>query len=47
MIAIGGMNISNAGKAFESGANSIAVVSAICASTDPRKAAEELKEKIK
>ncbi len=47
MIAIGGMNISNAGKAFESGANSIAVVSAICASTDPRKAAEELKEKTK
>ncbi|WP_099370851.1 thiamine phosphate synthase [Sphingobacterium sp. 1.A.5] len=46
MIAIGGMNISNAGKAFESGANSIAVVSAICASTDPRKAAEELKGKI-
>jgi len=44
LIAIGGMNISNCQEAFRSGANSIAVVSAICADQDPRKAAEKLKE---
>ncbi len=47
LIAIGGMNQSNAGQAFEAGADSVAVVSAICSSTDPRKAAEDLKGLLK
>jgi len=47
LIAIGGMNSSNAKLAFEAGANSIAVVSAICSSKDPRRASEELKELLK
>lgn len=46
-IAIGGMHAENAKKAFDAGANSIAVVSAICASSDPRKASHELKELLK
>ncbi|MBE8723080.1 thiamine phosphate synthase [Sphingobacterium pedocola] len=46
-IAIGGMQLANAKKAFDAGANSIAVVSAICASGDPRKASHELKELLK
>lgn len=47
LIAIGGMNPSNARQAFEAGADSVAVVSAICSSTDPRKAAEDLKGLLK
>ncbi len=47
LIAIGGMNQSNARQAFEAGADSVAVVSAICSSTDPRKAAEDLKGLLK
>ena len=47
LIAIGGMNLTNAGEAFAAGANSIAVVSAICTSADPRKATEELKALLK
>ncbi|WP_433895154.1 thiamine phosphate synthase [Sphingobacterium mizutaii] len=47
LIAIGGMNPSNARQAFEAGAESVAVVSAICSSTDPRKVAEDLKGLLK
>lgn len=47
LIAIGGMNQDNAGQAFQAGANSIAVVSAICGSSDPRKAAKLLKGLLK
>ncbi len=47
LIAIGGMNPSNARQAFEAGADSVAVVSAICSSTDPRKVAEDLKGLLK
>lgn len=41
-VAIGGMNGSTAGRAILSGADGIAVVSAIVCSPDPRKAAENL-----
>lgn len=47
LIAIGGMNRTNAKESFNAGANSIAVVSAICGSTDPRKEAQILKELLK
>lgn len=44
IIAIGSMNKTNAKAAIAAGANSVAVVSAICAQRDPRAAAAELKE---
>lgn len=43
LIAIGGINHNNAKKIIESGADSIAVVSAICGSYSPKKAAEDFK----
>lgn len=46
LIAIGGMHLAHAHEAFTAGANSIAVVSAICSSMNPRKAAEELKNSL-
>ncbi|MGM1429497.1 thiamine phosphate synthase [Sphingobacterium lactis] len=46
LIAIGGMHLAHANEAFTAGANSIAVVSAICSRLDPRKAAEELKNSL-
>jgi len=42
LVAIGGINASNAAVVAQAGADSLAVVSAICAAPDPRKAAEEL-----
>jgi thiamine-phosphate pyrophosphorylase len=42
LVAIGGLNASNAKDAIRAGADSIAVVSAICAAPDPRLAALEL-----
>ncbi len=42
LIAIGGINASNAKDAIRAGADSIAVVSAICAAPDPYGAAREL-----
>jgi len=42
LAAIGGLNVSNAADAVRAGADSIAVVSAICAAEDPMKAAREL-----
>lgn len=42
LVAIGGMNASNADSVIRAGADSIAVVSAICSAADPFKAAEEL-----
>jgi thiamine-phosphate pyrophosphorylase len=42
LVAIGGINALNAAEVVRAGADSIAVVSAICAVPDPRKAAEEL-----
>lgn len=43
LIAIGGLNHSNAGAVIKRGADGIAVVSAIVSSKDPEKAAKELK----
>jgi thiamine-phosphate pyrophosphorylase len=46
LVAIGGLNADNAAAAVRAGADAIAVVSAICASADPRRAAEELDARI-
>lgn len=46
LVAIGGFNASNAAAAVESGADAVAVVSAICAASDPRQAAAELVARI-
>ncbi len=46
LIAIGRINKSNAGEAIRSGADSVAVVSAICGAIDPDKAAYELKNEL-
>lgn len=43
LVAIGGINISNARAVLEAGADGIAVVSAICASDNPEYAARNLK----
>lgn len=42
LVAIGGMNASNAESVIRAGADSIAVVSAICSAADPLGAAQEL-----
>ena len=42
LVAIGGINASNAADVVQAGADSLAVVSAICAAPDPQKAAEAL-----
>ncbi|MCX5851862.1 MAG: thiamine phosphate synthase [Deltaproteobacteria bacterium] len=42
LVAIGGLNAANAGKAILAGADCVAVVSAICAVPDPFGAAKEL-----
>lgn len=44
LIAIGGINETNVQPVLESGADSIAVVSAICSSKDPYEAAKRLKQ---
>ena len=43
LIAIGGINSSNAAEVMEAGADGIAVVSAICSAPDPEPAARELR----
>ena len=43
LIAIGGINASNAAAVMEAGADGIAVVSAICSAPDPEAAARELR----
>ncbi|GAA4138083.1 thiamine phosphate synthase [Sphingobacterium kyonggiense] len=43
LIAIGNMNMDTAAATYNAGADSIAVVSAICSSPNPRSAAESLK----
>ena len=43
VIAIGGITFANATQAIAAGADGIAVVSAICAATDPRAAAQSLR----
>lgn len=42
LVAIGGINAANAAEVMQAGADSLAVVSAICSATDPQKAAEHL-----
>jgi thiamine-phosphate pyrophosphorylase len=46
IVAIGGIGIGNAAQAIHSGADGVAVVSAICAAGDPQRAARELRESI-
>ena len=46
LIAIGGINESNAAGVIRAGADGIAVVSAICAANDPRQAAAQLRQTI-
>jgi thiamine-phosphate pyrophosphorylase len=46
IVGIGGINSTNAGEIIRSGADGIAVVSAIVSADDPRQAASELKHKI-
>jgi thiamine-phosphate pyrophosphorylase len=43
VVAIGGITLANAAQAIAAGADGIAVVSAICAATDPRSAAQSLR----
>lgn len=44
LVAIGGINKSNAAEILKAGADGIAVVSAICSSSHPKNAAKELSE---
>jgi len=46
LVAIGGLNASNAADAVRAGADCIAVVSAICSASDPLEAARELHDTI-
>jgi thiamine-phosphate pyrophosphorylase len=46
ILAIGGINIANAGQVMAAGANGVAVISAIASATNPRQAATELIEAI-
>ena len=43
LVAIGGINASNAAEVLQAGADSLAVVSAICSAPDPQKATEHLR----
>jgi thiamine-phosphate pyrophosphorylase len=43
LVAIGGINASNAAEVIQAGADSLAVVSAICSAPDPQKATEHLR----
>lgn len=43
LVAIGGINASNAGDVVAAGADGVAVVSAVCAADDPERAARELR----
>jgi thiamine-phosphate pyrophosphorylase len=46
VVAIGGINLANTARTLAAGADGIAVVSAICAASDPRAAAEKLRAAI-
>ena len=46
IVAIGGIGLENARQAIDSGADGVAVVSAICAADDPERAARELRQAI-
>jgi thiamine-phosphate pyrophosphorylase len=47
LVAIGGLNRDNAAEVIRSGADGVAVVSAIVAADDPETAARELKQVIR
>ncbi len=47
LVAIGGLNITNSADAIKAGADCIAVVSAVCSSSDPYRATKELVNIIK
>lgn len=47
LVAIGGLDLTNAGTVIAAGADSIAVVSAICSAPDPRAAATALSKTIR
>ncbi len=46
LVAIGGINHENAERVMQNGADGVAVVSAICASENPGKAASELRDSV-
>lgn len=46
LVAIGGINLHNAGEVLRAGADCLAVVSAICSADDPARAAEMLRNEI-
>jgi thiamine-phosphate pyrophosphorylase len=46
VVAIGGLNVANAGDVIRAGADGIAVVSAICSADDPRRAAADLRRAV-
>ncbi len=46
LVAIGGVNAANVTQVIQAGADGIAVVSAICATSDPEAAARELRKRI-
>lgn len=46
LVAIGGIDASNASRVTAAGADGIAVVSAICSADDPRRSAAELREAV-
>jgi thiamine-phosphate pyrophosphorylase len=46
LVAIGGINLSNAAEVVEAGTDCLAVVSAICSAANPARAAEELRNVI-
>jgi thiamine-phosphate pyrophosphorylase len=46
IVAIGGIALENARQAIDSGADGVAIVSAICAADDPERAARELRQAI-
>ncbi len=46
LVAIGGINLANAGDVITSGADAVAVVSAVCAAPNPERASRELCSRI-
>lgn len=47
LVAIGGINLQNAKKIMQAGADGIAVVSAICSAESPRKASEDILKELR
>jgi thiamine-phosphate pyrophosphorylase len=46
IVAIGGIGLGNVQRTIQSGADGVAIVSAICAAGDPERAARELRQSI-